>query len=390
MTNYLKHKIHCKNSLYLKYLKHGKRNCDNIKHQRSTEEVSEDISKSKEQYYDCLAKKLNNPKTSPKTYWAIMKTFYSGKKIPLIPLLPVNEKLECDFRKKPIISMSFLHQSTLLNNGSTLCHLVPNTPTVELSSFQFNDQDILKIIRALHVNKAHGCDDISIRMIKICDQSIVKPLSIIYQNCLNTGTFPDIWKKSNIVPVHKKGDKQIVNNYRPVSLLPVCGKILERLVFNSIFDFLDNNSLLSANQSGFRSSDSCESQLLSICHEIYASFDSCPTLQVRGVFLDISKAFDRVWQEGLIYKIKSMVISGPLLKLTESFLSNRNQGVLLNGQSSRWLPIIAGVSQGSILGPLFILIYINDLSKNLSSRNFLLMIHPFFLFFMMLTYLQSS
>ena len=99
-------------------------------------------------------------------------------------------------------------------------------------------------------------------MIKICGQSIVKPLPIIYRNCLNTGTFPDISKKSNIVPVHKKGDKQIVNNYRPVSLLPVCGKILERLVFNSIFDFLDNNSLLSANQSGFRSSDSCESQLL--------------------------------------------------------------------------------------------------------------------------------
>ena len=124
-------------------------------------------------------------------------------------------------------------------------------------------------------------------MIKICDPSIVKPLSIIYQNCFNTGTFPDLWKKSNIVPVHKKGDKQIVNNYRPVSLLPVCRKILERLVFNLIFDFLDNNSLLSANQSGFRPSDSCENQLLSICHEIYASFDCYPTLEVRGVFLDI-------------------------------------------------------------------------------------------------------
>ena len=85
MTNYLKHKIHCKNSLYLKYLKHGKRNCDYIELQRSIEEVSEDISKSKEQYYDCLAKKLNNPKTSPKTYWAIMKTFYNGKNTPLIP-----------------------------------------------------------------------------------------------------------------------------------------------------------------------------------------------------------------------------------------------------------------------------------------------------------------
>ena len=115
---------------------------------------------------------------------------------------------------------------------------------------------------------------------------------MIYQNCLNTGTFPDIWKKSNIVPVHKKGDKQVVNNYRPVSLLPVCRKILEILVFNPFFDFRDNNSLLSANQSGFRPFESCESQLLSICHEIYTYFDRYPTLEVRGVFLDISKAFE--------------------------------------------------------------------------------------------------
>ena len=118
------------------------------------------------------------------------------------------------------------------------------------------------MIRALHVSKAHGCDGISIRMIKICDQLIVKSLSIFDQNCLNSRNFPDIWKNSNIVLVHKKVDKQIVNNYRPVSLLPVCGKILERLVFNSVFDFLDNNSLLIANQSDFRSSDSCESQLI--------------------------------------------------------------------------------------------------------------------------------
>ena len=113
---------------------------------------------------------------------------------------------------------------TPLNKGSTVPHSLSNAPTVVLSSFQFNDQDILKIIRVLHVNKAHSCDDISIRMIKICDQSIFKPLSMIYQNCLNTGTFPDIWKKSNVIPVNKRGDKQVVNNYRPVSLLPVCRK----------------------------------------------------------------------------------------------------------------------------------------------------------------------
>ena len=186
-----------------------------------------------------------------------MKTFYNGKKIPLIPPLLVNDKLESDFGKKANhFNEFFTSKCTPLNNGSTLPHLVSNTPAVELSSFQFNDQDILRIIRALHVNNAHGCDDISIRMIKTCDQSIVKPLSIIYQNCVNTGTFPDIWKKSNIVPVHKQDDKQIVNNYRPASVLPVCRKILKKLIFNSVFDFLDNNSLLNVNQSGFRPSDS--------------------------------------------------------------------------------------------------------------------------------------
>ena len=259
MTNYLKHKIHCKNSLYLKYLKHGKTNYNYIEHQRSIEEVSEDISKSKEHYYDCLAKKLNNPTTSPNTYWTIMKTFYNDKKNPLIPLLLINDKLECDFGEKANhFNKFFGSKCTPLNSGSTLPHSVSNAPTVELSSFQFNDQDILKIIRILHINKAHDCYDISIRMIKICDQSIVKPLSIIYQNFLNTGTFPDIWKKSNIVPVYKKDDKQIIDNYRPLSLLPACGKIFESLVFNSIFDFLGNNGLLSANQSDFRPSDSCE------------------------------------------------------------------------------------------------------------------------------------
>ena len=103
-------------------------------------------------YYDCLAKKLDNPKTSPKTYWTIMKIFYNGKKTPLIPPLLVNDKLECDFRKKANhFNESFASKCTPLNNTSTLPHLLSNAPTVELSSFQYNDQDILKIIAYMSI-----------------------------------------------------------------------------------------------------------------------------------------------------------------------------------------------------------------------------------------------
>ena len=148
----------------------------------------------------------------------------------------------------------------------------------------------------------------------------------------------------------------MVDNYRPVSLLPILGKIFERIIFNSIFEYLEENNLLCPNQSGFRPYDSCEYHLLSILHEIYKSFDCNSPKDVRGIFLDLSKAFDKVWHDGLIYKIKCTGIRGNSLKLIESFLSNKFQQVVLNGQLSLWIPLYAGVPQSSILGPLSLFI----------------------------------
>ena len=114
---------------------------------------------------------------------------------------------------------------------------------------------------------------ISIRMIKICDTSIYRPLKLIFQSCLESGKFPIEWKKENMVPVHNKGDKQILKNYRPISLLPIAGKIYERLVYGRTYEFFIENNLMSKNQSGSRPSDSCINQVISITHEIYQSFD---------------------------------------------------------------------------------------------------------------------
>ena len=172
---------------------------------------------------------------------------------------------------------------------------------------------------------------------------------------------------SNFVP-NKTESKNILKNYRPISLLPVSGKKFEKCIYNSLYSYLESNDILSKSQSGFRKGDSCISQLLAITHEIYYNFDAYPSLETRGVFLDISKAFDRVWHEGLLYKLKSYGISGPLLILIKSFLANRFQRVVLNGQTSCWKEIIAGVPQGSILGPLFFLIFISDIPEGIKSN----------------------
>ena len=176
--------------------------------------------------------------------------------------------------------------------------------------------------QALNVNKAHGHDDISIRMLKICDSVLTEPLSIILNNCTDHGVFPYTWKMSHIIPIHKTNDKRSLNNYRPVSPLPICGKIFERTIFN-VFAFLDNNNLRTPKQSGFRPNDSCISQLLSTVHSIYSDFDLNPSLDVRGNFLDIYKAFDKVCHEGLLYKLESLGVAGNLLKLFQSFLIDR-------------------------------------------------------------------
>ena len=251
------------------------------------------IEESKNQYYTRLSHKLLDPKTSQKSYWSILKTFLNNKKIPCIPPLLHQDKFVTDFKEKTnIFNNFFANQCSIVSNNSELPVTLTRKAHESLSTIDFSTDDILKIIRNLDPNKAHGHDMISIRMIKICDTSICRPLKLIFQACLESGKFPNEWKKANVVPVHKKGDKQMLKNYRPISLLPTAGKVFERLLYDRMLEFFIENNLISKNQSGFRPVDSCINELFSITHEIHQSFDD--NLEIRAVFLDISKTFHKV------------------------------------------------------------------------------------------------
>ena len=190
MKDYVKGKIKWKNQLYKIYAKNGYNCNDYFQLQEATNVVFQLVSNRKQEYYNDIALKLNNPKTSAKTYWSILKTFYNGKKISVIPPLLINHKLVSNFKTKAN-HFNVLHCTPLDNNSK-----IPGNQTYvadnKLSSLHFEDSDIIKIIRSLDTSKAHGHNSVSFRILKICDSALIKPLWISSRNCISQSIFPDM------------------------------------------------------------------------------------------------------------------------------------------------------------------------------------------------------
>ena len=214
-----------------------------------------------------------------------------------VPSLHVDGKiLETDLEKATALNNYFASQSTVDDTNRTL---PPTNPTnySALESIFVSDQEIMEVLQSLDVSKSCGPDLINSRLLKEGAQHLQIPLKHLFNFSLNQCEFPAAWKRANLTPIHKKNEKTLPNNYRPVSLLSTVGKSLERCVHKHIYNYVIDNNLVTPFQSGFTRNDSTTNQLI-----------------FRVVFCDISKAFDRVWHRGLLYKLSSAGIKGDLLR----------------------------------------------------------------------------
>lgn len=309
------------------------------------------IRESKKSFHDTLSAKLKSDSLSPKQWWTILKTFISPNSKSSIPPLEVDGTVYSDELDKANVLNDFFRDQTLLDeHNATLPDIPPYTVNNILNSIVLMPEEVESVLKVLPLGKAAGPDGLNNRILCELSKEISPPLCSFFNQSLRLGEVPDSFKKANVSPIHKGGDSSVVSNHRPISLLSNLDKAFERLVFKHLYNHFLENSILTPFQSGFTPGDSSVNQLTYLYNTLCQALDSGK--EVRVIFCDISKAFDRVWHAGLVHKLKAAGITGSLLDWFRNYLSNRKQRVVLPGVESKWNYIHAGVPQGSILGPL--------------------------------------
>lgn len=326
------------------------------------------VRQAKKNYFDSTILKSNN---KSKTVWKIINASVGNNtnKNNINPIITADNveltdklKIANEFNSYFVnLPKSLINTIAANKSDSNNCFSVQRTVGNTIMLNAVSESEIINVINGLKNTNSSGCDNFSVRIIKQCSHLIAKPLCNIINQCFLEGHFPDLLKISKVICVYKKDNPKLICNYRPISLLSIFSKILEKVLATRIVSFLESNNILSHNQHGFRENQSTMSALLSFLNLIYKALDEGN--KVIALFVDLSKAFDCVDHNILLKKMELYGLRGQCSKILKSYLSNRKQFVEYYGNRSDTLEIDIGVPQGSVLGPLLFLLYINDIEN---------------------------